>query len=423
MNVSERSARRFVEGIRKKYSIPKIKGRDRQYAAVEELPMGYQMQADLGIACVFDFNKRNYRKIYCLACVLSHSRYKWGEWYINPLTSGQLVAGLQDCFEYMGGMPKQIVFDQDRLLAVDENYGDIIFTKEFEQFRLSSGFDVYLCRGGDPESKGKVEATVKYFKNNYAKNRQFINIGIWNEAFYDWLERTGNAKTHGITKKIPAEIFEQERYFLKPVPSFEKTIEDIVTREIHKNNTIFYKGNRYTLPLGTYRPGRKVKLDIEGELLIIRDDLDGYIIAKHKISNNKGELIQNNNHKRDTTKKLDSVQDSLFKTLGLSEEADIFLKQVRRLKSRYARDQFSLIEKTLSGHSGPAIDKALNYCVFNSLFSAVEFRNATEYFEALLEKELQDNDRNPKVIVLNTAATAKKRPLSEYERIVKGGDF
>ncbi|QNB47823.1 hypothetical protein BR63_17080 [Thermanaerosceptrum fracticalcis] len=228
---------------------------------------------------------------------------------------------------------------------------------------------------------------------------------------------------HGITKKVPAEVFEQERLFLKPVPSTKRTIENIVTRDIHKNNTIFYKGNRYTLPLGTYRPGRKVSLDVEGEILKIRDEFDGYIIAEHKISKNKGELVQNNHHKRDISQKLDSIQDSLLKALGASENAHVFLTQVRRLKTRYARDHFSLIEKTLNEHTGIVIDKALNYCILNSLFSAVEFRNAVEHFEACLEKELEEMSNNPKTVVLKTTVTTKKRPLSEYERVVKGGDF
>jgi transposase len=420
VDISERSARRFVAGVREKYSIPKVKCHERQYAAVADPPMGQQMQVDIGMAYVFDFYKRNYRKLYCVACVLSHSRLKWGAWYTQPLISGQLIAALQECFEYMGGMTKELVFDQDRLLAVDENYGDIIFTKEFEQFRLSSGFQVYLCRGHDPESKGRVEATVKYFKNNFAKNRQFVTIDIWNESFSDWLVRTGNAKVHGITKKVPAEVFEQERLFLKPVPSTKRTFEDILSREVHKNNTIFYKGNRYTLPLETYRPGRKVSLQIEGDTLKILDDIDGYIIAEHKISKNRGELIQNNNHKRDTSKKLDIIQDELLKALGLSEDANIFLTQVRRLKTRYARDQFSLIEKTLGVHSDIVIDKALNYCITNSLFSAVEFRNAAEYFKAHFEKEMEEVAHHPKVTVLKTSVNTKKRLLSEYDRIGRG---
>lgn len=423
VRVSERAARRFVAAVRKKYSIPKTKGIKRQYVAMEDPPMGQQLQVDIGETYVFDFNSRNYRKLYCIACVLSHSRYKWGAWLAKPPTSRQLVAALQECFEYMSGMAKELVFDQDRLLAVDENYGDIIYTKEFEQFRLSSSFDVYLCRAADPESKGRIEATVKYFKNNFSKNRQFINIDMWNESFEDWLERTGNAKVHGTTKKVPAKVFEQERLFLKPVPSTKVSVNDIVTRLVHKNNTIFYEGNRYSLPLETYKPGREVVLDVDGETLKIRDDFDAFLIAEHKISKNKGELIQNRNHKRDTTTKLDSIQGSLLTALGASEDADVFLRQVRSLKARYARDQFGLIEKTLETYNDMAVNKALHFCVSNSLFSAVEFQNAAEYFNNQLEKERLDVADMPKVTLLKPTGTTKKRALSEYERVVKGGDF
>jgi len=158
--VVERTARRFVERLRKKYSIPKTKGTARQYEAISDPPMGHQLQVDIGEACVFDAYKRRHIKLYCVAAVLSHSRYKWGMWYTQPLTAIKFIQALQTCFEYICGMPKELVFDQDRVLAVDENYGDIIYTKEFEQFRLSSGFLVYLCRGSDPETKGYVKKSV-----------------------------------------------------------------------------------------------------------------------------------------------------------------------------------------------------------------------------------------------------------------------
>jgi transposase len=93
VSVSDRATRRFVKELRKKHAIPKTKGYQRQYIAVEDPPMGHQMQVDLGVAYVFDFHKRSYRKLYCLACVLSHSRYKWGEW-INIWAAGCIVAGL-----------------------------------------------------------------------------------------------------------------------------------------------------------------------------------------------------------------------------------------------------------------------------------------------------------------------------------------
>jgi transposase len=420
--VAERTVRRFVESLRKRYAIPKPKGTERQYEAIQDPPMGKQMQVDIGATWVIDSYKRQYVKLYCMASVLSHSRYKWGLWYVKPLNTKQFVCALQECFESIGGMPKELVFDQDRLVAVDENYGDIIFTKEFEQFRLISGFDVYLCRGADPESKGRIEAVIKYYKRNFARNRLFAGIDNWNDDFVDWLNRTGNCKVHGTTKKIPAEVFMQERLFLKPVPSTKKVYEEIVTREVHKNNTIFYEGNRYTVPIGTYSQGRQVSLEKEENKLIIRDAFDGYVIAEHTLSKNKGELVSNNNHKRDTSTKIDKLQESVIKRFDGFENAEVFLTQIRRLKPRHARDQFALIEKVLNEYSKEAVEKALNYCVTHSLYSAVEFRNAAKYFESRHETEIEESSRNLNIVIINAAAAySKKRALTEYTQAMKGG--
>jgi len=423
VTVVERTARRFVEELREKYAIPKAKEITRQYEAIEDPPMGRQMQVDIGELWVRDAYKLRYIKLYCVATVLSHSRYKWGIWYFRKPTAIQFVQSLQMCFEYLCGMPEEIVFDQDRLLAVDENYGDIIYTQQFEQFRLSSGFNVYLCRGSDPESKGRSEAVVKFFKGNFAKNRQFMDIDIWNELFEEWLDRTGNAKRHGITKKIPAEVFEQERLFLKPVPSTIKYPEDILTATVHKDNKIFYSGNRYTVPLGTYSPGREVILEVEGDKLVIRDLIDHFVITDHTISKEKGVLVKNNNHRRDTSTKLDAIQDGLWKRLNSADEAGIFLTQIRSLKPRYARDQFALIEKTLDAHDKIAVWNALNYCLTHSLFSAVEFRNASEYFDCRLEIAAEEAPQVGNVIAIDSAvAISKKRELSEYAKAARGGD-
>ncbi len=38
-----------------------------------------------------------------------------------------------------------------------------------------------MCRASDPESKGRVENTVGYAKNNFASHRVFTNLEKWNE--------------------------------------------------------------------------------------------------------------------------------------------------------------------------------------------------------------------------------------------------
>jgi hypothetical protein len=76
----------------------------------------------------------------------------------------------------------------------------------------------------------------------------------------------------------------------------------------------------------------------------------------------------------------------------------------------------------MDAHNLNTMERALNYCVTHSLYSAVEFRNAAEYFDGRIETEKEQNLQNPNVIYLNTAAAiSKKRDLSEYGQAMGGG--
>ena len=72
-------------------------------------------------------------------------------------------------------MPQEMVFDQDSIVCVSENAGEIIYTYEFEKFRQECKVSIYMCRGADPESKGKIENTVKYIKGNFLRNRMYVD--------------------------------------------------------------------------------------------------------------------------------------------------------------------------------------------------------------------------------------------------------
>ena len=45
----------------------------------------------------------------------------------------------------------RVLFDQDSIVCVSENAGDIIYTYEFEKFRQECGLSIRMCRGADPD--------------------------------------------------------------------------------------------------------------------------------------------------------------------------------------------------------------------------------------------------------------------------------
>ena len=160
LDVGDSTTRLYVNKIREEYYIPKPK-KIRHYESVEEQPMGKQMQVDWGETKQKTEEKKEV-KLYCICFVLSHSRYKYIEWQDRPFTTRDTIRSHENAFEYYGGMPEEIVYDQDHLITVSENAGDIILTGEFQSYKEQRGFRMYLCRKSDPESKGNIENVVKY---------------------------------------------------------------------------------------------------------------------------------------------------------------------------------------------------------------------------------------------------------------------
>lgn len=414
----ERTLRRYVASLRTKHGIRKSV-KIRQYQATEELPMGYQAQVDLGFINLMNTEGQKV-KLTGFGLVLSRSRQKYVEWDDKPLTTARFIHMHYRAFEFMGGVPEEIVYDQDRLLAISENFGDVIFTAEFEKFRQQMGFRVYLCRKNDPETKGKIEAVIKYSKNNYARHRIFDNITEFNQGCIEWLARTGNANIHGTTKMVPAEVFKEEQKHLKPIPNIINQPEEIVTRQVRKDNTIWFNGNRYTLPLGTYNPEKEVVIKENQGLLRIFDLETGEQLAIHRITLEKGKLISNNNHKRDHSAKIAELFKNTLANLGGSETAGAFLKGIRKEKPRYIRDQYDLINRTIANYDAETISQALSHCVERRIFSAVEFAIALDYVAQTKESKTSGSILDTSAIPPAYRIKTEVRNISEYAAIYGG---
>ncbi len=347
ISVCESTVRNYVSRLRKEHGIPKTVHK-RQYEAIEDPPMGYQMQVDFGEVKLKNI-QGNLVRLWFISFVMSHSRYKYVEWLDRPFTTVDVIRAHENAFAFFGGMTVEIVYDQDHLVLVSENSGDLVFTHEFAGYVERRGFKIYMCRKQDPESKGRIENVVGYVKKNFAKHRTFFNLEKLNEDCLAWLERTGNGKEHNTTKKKPAEVFALEKQNLRPV--LEKMNIDCtnsITREVRKDNTVWYGANRYSVPLGTYTGTKKtVKVEVVDETLVIKDQETGEEVARHTLSHEKGKLIKNNNHHRDRFLGIDKYIDSVASHFPEPSQAKAYLENIRVEKPRYIRDQLQLIQQNI----------------------------------------------------------------------------
>lgn len=428
LKIGESTVRGYVKGLREKYNIPKVEEK-RVYEAIPDPPMGRQAQVDFGQTIQKTLDGKEI-KLYFISFVLSHSRFKYAEWLDRPFTTKDVIRTHESAFQFYGGIPHELVYDQDSLMVVSENSGDLILTGEFQAYREERKLVLHVCRKADPESKGRIENVVGFIKKNYAKNRVFGGIDQWNEQCIAWLERTGNGKVHNTTKKRPAEVFALEKQHLRLVTKeiVLSNIDSSITRTVRKDNTILYLSNRYSVPLGTYKKDKEVYIEVKDEShLLVREEKDGPVIADHIISQDKGGLFQDSQHKRDRTKGISAYITSVSNQFEEVELAQEFLTEVHRRYPRYIRDQLQLISKAIKTAPEFACE-ALRACMDSSLYSATEFSDIILYVKRRRQKDslpaepekaptkpLKQADQS----ILSTKP--KIRDVNDYLAVLQGG--
>ena len=426
LRVGESTVRSYVKALREKYYIPKTEMK-RVYQAIPDPPMGQQAQVDFG-QTIQKTSEGKEKKLYFISFVLSHSRYKYVAWLSRPFTTKDMIQAHEDAFQYFGGIPHELAYDQDSLIVVSENEGDLILTSEFQAYREERKLKLFVCRKADPESKGKIENVVGFVKKNFAKNRVFHHIDKWNESCLAWLIRTGNGKVHNTTKKRPVEVFALEKQHLRPVNKkiLISNIDNSITRNVRKDNTIVYQSNRYSVPLGTYKKDKAVFIEISDQNeLIIREESNGAIIAKHTLSIEKGKLIQDSQHTRDRSKGIAAYIETVSTYFDNKEMASDFLQEIHQRYPRYIRDQLSLILKVSKTVTRERRNQALEECVARKIYSATEFRDVVEF----IQRQAVSNQRPQQVEAIKTLhgmddtllqIKPKTRELDAYIELLKG---
>ena len=416
LDAAERTVRRFVAKLREQYGITRKEEPRRNYEAVEELPVGCQMQLDFGEKTArYAYNNR-YIKLYFVVFTLSWSRYKWGYFQVRPFTSEDLVRAIYACFDYFGGTPRQLVYDQDSIIVVSENNGDIIHTQAFAAFLEESKLKVRVCRKSDPETKGLIESSVKFIKGNFMANRLFMDIEIWNKAFEEWLGRTGNGKKHGTTKRKPAEMFAEEQEHLLPLFGIVPTgIEEDMDRTVRKDNTVLYRSNRYSLPLGTYGKLKMVYLSVEGDTLQIMDK-GGDALATHQICIEKGKLIKKDSHRRNRASRIREMRDKVIALLG--EEFREYLTAMCEEKPRYVKEQLDLVVSVCECYGRECVLEALHCCQNLVLYSANDLSDAVQSMYG--KRPLTPQPKRLPVEGDRYHVMVQKRPLSVYTEAASG---
>jgi transposase len=368
----------FVVYIRQKYNIPQ-EYEPRQYFPVEELEYGKQAQVDFG-ECTLRTVNGSRKKVYFFSMVLSRSRQKYVYYSSQPFTTQIAIIAHEKAFEYFHGIPQELVYDQDKLFLHDENWGDLLLTREFKAYTAPRGISLFFCRKQDAPSKGKIENVIRYIKQNFLYNRVFVDTDTLNDQGLEWLSRTANVMVHNRTRKVPLHEWHIEKNYLRSYTPILIDFNPYDSRGVRKTNEISFQGNCYTVPEGTYQgKDTEVMVCIQDDQLWIYSTGNTFI-CKHPLCHEKGKLIRNTDHKRDKSSTIVQLLEEVAGLFGSPAEVIGYLKELHQAKPRYIRDQLIVIRGAVKESGLENVYRAISYCMEKGIYQATSLKTMAENY-------------------------------------------
>jgi transposase len=271
--------------------------RGRVYQEVHYDP-GQAMQVDWGHCGSIRIGNTP-RSISVFVAVLCYSRLCYIEFCLSQ-HKAEFYRSLVHALEFYGGSPRQIIFDNLKAAVLNGSGRQACLHPEFLALCGHFYLEPIACARRDPESKGVVEAKVRYVKRNALQGRDEA-LSRWEDyahlATY-WRDEVANVRIHRATGERPADRFEQERTTLRPLPAVRFDTDEIVSVVVNSHARVRFDGNRYSTPPQLARKTALLRASAKQVCILYQ----GQEVACHTRSYERGQLICQKEHQLDALK-------------------------------------------------------------------------------------------------------------------------
>jgi transposase len=186
------------------------------------------------------------RKLSFFSSVLGWSRYRTVSFSCSE-RFGALAVGLAHSFEAVGGVPGRVLFDNPKTVATGHLAGVAVLNPDLVRLAAHYRFSPRTTERQDPESKGKVEALVRFAKSDLIPYEGFESLDHANQAAAGWCSEV-NGEVHYETRARPAERLEIERPLFRPLPSARPEVACGEERKVDRLATVRFCSARYSVP-------------------------------------------------------------------------------------------------------------------------------------------------------------------------------
>lgn len=135
-----------------------------------------------------------------------------------------------------------------------------------------------------------------------------------------------------------------EKEYLQPYYGKDR-VNELKSYKVRKDNTISYKSNFYSLPLGTYQgTDTTVYLKVDDDKFHLYTD-ENTLLTTHDLCNDRGKYIRNTDHRRDKSQSLETLKSDVSKMFANVPSYPLFLEQLLIHKNRFLRDNLNFLKR------------------------------------------------------------------------------
>ena len=235
-----------------------------------ECAPGFEAQVDFGRGVPLVDAAGHRRGTWVFRIVLSHSRRGYSEAVLRQ-TTDDFLRSLENAFWTWGGVPQTLVIDNLKAAVRQADWFDPELCPKVRAFAEHYGLAVLPTRPYTPRHKGKIEAGLKYVKNNALKGRTFPTLVEQNEYLRQWEQTIADTRIHGTTRQQVLAVFRQvEQPALRALPDRRFALFQEALRHVHRDGHVQVNGAYYSV--GPEHLGHRVWARWDGRLVRIFDE-------------------------------------------------------------------------------------------------------------------------------------------------------
>lgn len=263
-----------------------LKEENRRIAYIRfETEPGGQAQVDFGDFKVVlpDGSEKTY---YMFAMILGFSRGIYCE-FLDKCDMVSFLDAHQRAFNYLGGVPSEVLYDRMRNVFIRKFSGKPQFTQGLMTLANHYGFKPEVAPAYSPWVKGKIERPMDFIREGFWRGYIFTDRETANRDLLVWLEEKAE-RVHGTTREKVSERHEREKAFLMALPPAFCDVSLRLYRKVHKDCTISVDGSEYEVPHKLV--GKKIVVRMKDGILRMFDG--DALVATHPESDQKGKLVR-----------------------------------------------------------------------------------------------------------------------------------